>query len=451
MGSLGNRLREYGFAWPELLREFLLLGIIIIPVTAGLMADKMPDEAVALIQTMLLVWFILFITTGVFLSRKPKIVVYDNGIGLKERDDERNWSWNQITRWDGQRNTLRVNGIPMLRTGANHFYVGDEKIFSVGTHRACANQLAGLLIMKMAQANGVPRDYVAYQDGKTIQYSGVKINKNGLGGNKQSVRWEEIEQMDFKNDQLRVKRLTDKKLRKFGYVSPIASYSLMGLLDRVRRTDFIERKTVELSRSQAQIWASQGKQVVLIMLIVVPILAGVIWILSNADQHGQVSNDGLRQINAQFGSNIGIACTDEQLNTYTSGSTENKKHKFLVIDATDNNNLHIHDDFQTALPLKEQAVSGKDLTTVVCVWEYVHSVDKCDYCDVTHTRYSRDYGVSVIEIGSKTILNENVIPGTKPPSCPKTDPGDDLYGSFPSSAAFSTWLRSGGTTSGNSV
>ena len=179
MQSLGNPLREYGFAWPELFREFLLLGIIIIPVSAGLLADKSPDAAMMLIQNMLLVWFVLFITTGIFLSRKPKIVVYENGIGLKERDDEKNWNWKQITRWDGQRSTMRVNGIPMLRTGANHFYAMDEKIFSVGTHRACANQLAGLLIMKMAQANGVPRDYAAYQDGKTIQYSGVKINKNG--------------------------------------------------------------------------------------------------------------------------------------------------------------------------------------------------------------------------------------------------------------------------------
>src|SRR5689334_9221656 len=132
MQSLGDRLREYGFAWPELLREFLLLGVIIIPVSSGLLADKTPDSAATIIQTMLLVWFVLFIATGLYFSRKPKIVVYENGVGLKERDDEKTWNWKQITRWDGQRTTLRVNGIPVLRTGANHFYAGDEKIFSIG-------------------------------------------------------------------------------------------------------------------------------------------------------------------------------------------------------------------------------------------------------------------------------------------------------------------------------
>ena len=451
MQSLGNRLREYGFAWPELLREFLLLGIIIIPVSAGLAADKTPDSAATIIQTILLVWFVLFVTTGIYLSRKPKIVVYENGIGLKDRDDERNWNWSQITRWDGQRMTQRVNGIPVLRYGANHFYAGDEKIFSVGTHRSCADQLAGLLIMKMAQANGVPRDYAAYQDGKTIQYSGVKINKNGLGGNKQSVRWEEIDQMDFKNDQLRIKRLTDKKLRKFGYVSPVASYSLMGLLDRVRRTDFVERKTAELSRSRAQIWGAQGKQIAIITLAATAFVLVVIYVMAYTDQKGSGQYNGLRQINAQFGSNVGIACTGGQYDTYAYGSTQNKKHKFLVIDASDNNNPRIHDDFQTALPLKEQAASGTDLTTVVCVWEDPYLVAQCPYGDITRKRYRNDYVVSVIEVESKTILKEDYIPGTKPPSCPKTDPESDLYGSLPTSAAFTTWLHSGGTSSGNSL
>lgn len=451
MRPLGNPIREYGFAWPELLREFLLLGILVIPVTAGIASDQLPDSGVSLIQTMLLVWVVLFLATGIYFSRKPRIVVYENGIALKDRDDEKAWNWNQITRWDGQRTTQRVNGIPVFKYGSNNFYAGDEKIFVIGSHRACADQLAGLLILKMAQANGVPRDYAAFQEGKSIQYNGVMLNKNGLGGNKQAARWDEIEKMDFKGDNLRVKRLTDKKLRKFGYVSPVASYYLMGLLDRVRGTDFIERKTAELSRSRGQIWGAQGRQLALITLIVALPLIGVIWLLSTADTNGQQRNNGLRQINAQYGTDIGIACAGGQYDTYAHGESQVAKQKFLVIDSTDNNNPHISDDLQTALPLKQQAASGTDLTTVVCIWEDPYLVGQCPYGDVTRKRYRSDYVVSLIEVERKTIVIEDYLPGTKPSSCPKTDPGHDLYGSLPTSAAFTTWLRLAGEPSGNSL
>ncbi|MBZ0286671.1 MAG: hypothetical protein K8I30_03585, partial [Anaerolineae bacterium] len=347
--------------------------------------------------------------------------------------------------------TQRVNGIPVFKYGSNNFYAGDEKIFAVGTHRSCADHLAGLLILRMAQTNGVPRDYAAFQEGKTIQYDGVQINKNGLGGNKQSVRWDEIDKMDFKNDHLRVKRLTDKKLRKFGYVSPVASYYLMGLLDRVRGTDFIERKTAQLSRSRGQIWAAQGRQFALVLLIIAPFIAGLIAVIAHSETNGIQTYSGLRQINAQYGTNIGIACAGGQYDTYAYGVSQTKKHKFLIIDSTNNNNPRIHDEFQTALALKEQATSGADLTTVVCIWEDPYLVGQCPYGDVTRKRYREDYVVSLIEVETNTIIDEDYIPGTKPDSCPKTDPGSDLYGSLPTSAAFTTWLHQAGKPAENSL
>jgi hypothetical protein len=257
--------------------------------------------------------------------------------------------------------------------------------------------------------------------------------------------------MDFKGDNLRVKRLTDKKLRKFGYVSPVASYYLMGLLDRVRGTDFVERKTAELSRSRGQIYAAQGKQLALITLIVAVPLIGVIALLSSTSSKGFQTYDGLRQINTQYGTSIGIACAGGQYDTYAHGDSQITKQKFLVIDSTDNNNPHISDDLQAALPLKQQAASGSDLTTVVCVWEAPYLVGQCPYGEVTRKRYRNDYVVSLIEVERKTIIVEDYLPGTKPSSCPKTDPGYDLYGSLPTSAAFTAWLRLAGQPSGNSL
>jgi hypothetical protein len=441
MKPVGSPLREYGLSWPELLREFFLLGIVAIPLIAYLLGQEQPDVMEKIGQALALGWVVAFIMTGVHLSRRPRIVVYENGIGLKDRDDEKTWNWSQITRWDGQRTTQSVNGIPMFRYGANHFYTGEEKLFSVGAHRACADQLANLLILKMTQANSVPNAYAAYQEGQTIGFDGIAVNKNGVGGNKQSARWDEIDSLDFNNDQLRVKRQNERKFRKFGYISPVASYALMGLLDRLRGTDFVERKTAELARSRGQVWATQGGKLGLVTLIVVPPLILVMWLLSQTSATSPVRYSGLKELNAQYSPDIAVTCAGGIYETYAYGSVQSNKHKFLVIDATDGNNPQISRPLQDMLPVKEQAVSATDLTTVVCLWADPYLVGQCPYKEVTRKRYRQDYILSVIDVGTKTILSEDYIAGTMPERCPKTDPDSDLYGELPTNGEFSDWLH----------
>jgi hypothetical protein len=439
MRPLGEPLREYGFAWPELLREFLLLGLLI-PLIVALLLEG--GDTASLVPLLPFIWIGTFFAVGIHLSRRPKIIVYDNGVGLKDRDDEKAWNWSQITRWDGQRSSFSVNGLLLMRYGQNHFYVNDERIFSVGTHRACADQLANLLILKMSQPNYVAKAYEAYRQDKTIQYDGVNIHKNGLGGDKQTARWDEIEQIDFKNDQLRIKRYTDKKLRRFAYVSPVASYALMGLIDRIRGTDFVAQKTAELARSRGQIWAGHGKMALKLMMIASPLIILVVVAMAYSNEQNRERHAGMIALNDQFGVPTGTACTNKSYNSYAYGDSVRREHKFLVINANDNENPKLDTDLQNVLPRAERATSGADLTTVVCRWSDPAEINQCRFGDgVRRTRYRRDYVLAIIDVERKAIIAVDYLPGSEPDRCPAEDPGEDLYGDNPTKAEFAEWLH----------
>jgi hypothetical protein len=381
------------------------------------------------------------VIVGLRLASRPKIAVYEYGIGLRDRDDEKSWRWEHITRWDGERVTHSYEGIPTIRYGANHFYAGSERLFSISAMRDRADQLANYIFSKLAQVNGLPKDLKAYHDGHSIRYDGVNISRTGLGGNKQSVRWEEMEMLDFKNNQLRVKRYTDRKLRKFGYVSPIASYSLMALLDRTRQTDFLARKQEELLRSRGQIWWAHGKKLALVTLIVSPILIGVILYLQYGEQSGKQRYAGLIALTAQYGSEVSIACSSSQINAYTRRHGKLTEHHYLIIDATDGENPHVHESLQAAQPDDERAVSADDLTTVVCLWSSPMMMEACAYGDTKRQRYNGQYFLSVIDVTHHVVIAEDTITGTLPPTCPKAAPDADLYGFMPTSAEFIRWLH----------
>ncbi len=446
MKFLGNEMDTYGVAWPELLREFLLAGFWCGVAVVLLSVLEVQIYYVTLILGAL--WLGVFIWMARRLSQQPVIVLYENGVGLRQKDTEQNWHWTDITRWDGQRTTHSYNGIPTIRHGANHFYAGEQRIFSVDAHRERADQLANYIFSKMAQYSWLPRDLSNFDAEMDVQYDGVIGGKSGLIGRKQTVLWQEIEKVDFREDHLRVKRHSDRRLRNFGYVSPVASYRLMGLLDRQLKTDLLARKQAELSASRGKIWRAQGKMLARLTLVVSPLIILVIVFLLMSDQSGKERYAGLRELTAQFGSKVAISCAPQMYGRYEFGVPTATAPHYLIVDATDDQNPKMHQAFQSALTEAEQAASAADVTTVVCLWETTYSVGKCRYeVDgeiVRYERIRRDYFIGVFEYSDEVILSEGALIGPFPAICPDENPGGPIYGELPGTLELLNWLHDGG-------
>jgi hypothetical protein len=453
MHELGELLKTYGLNWLQLLQRFAL-GLFIPFVIAAVIWETVPGsfpsfEVAA--PYALLGAVILFLLTGLYLSlRRPRIRVYEHGVGLRQQGEERTWRWAQITRMDGTRHYQYVNGIPVWATGANHIYAGNERIFDIAVLTNGANELAGYIQMKMAQ-NHLPNLIAAYRAGEAINFNILTVNHQGISTVKGQYPWPTITDARVRfgwlsnenNARLMIER-EGQKPQKIGGLPPVQGYYLMGLLDAIRGQN-------HFAELQARYLKSRIKPGCLSLYTAVWgfILIAVVLVISVTTLAGLV-NEGQAQARrdafvSAFRPGGQVLCQPRPGSSDAPLSLTDAR--LLVVQPPAD---EAYQPYHDALSAEQQATSRTDLTHLVCVDIRWNEVEDCEYVAddservLFHIRRFRStVYLTLIDAATNQTLLEDRLRGERPTECPdEAESGHaDIYGTLPDGAAFQEWLN----------
>jgi hypothetical protein len=191
---------------------------------------------------------------------RPHFHIYEDGVVVIQNQKRDYWRWDELSHYDGTRTHFYVNGIPLARIGANHFYTrkGDTA-FSVGALTGGANVLVNYIIMKWVQQRSTSDILSLQTESAAMTYGGITLDKTGLSTKKHHLRWDEIESIQFKYgwqlDSAQVVAITkaDGRKIKLGSVEGVALYSFMALVDSIRHTSYLTQAQRELMRTEVRL------------------------------------------------------------------------------------------------------------------------------------------------------------------------------------------------------
>ncbi|MEP7284694.1 MAG: DUF6585 family protein [Chloroflexota bacterium] len=436
MEPLGERLYTYGTNWLEVIRWFFLGGLVvlctrlILGTNDGLLSDSV----------ILYGGIFLFLLIALVLALRPKqIVLYEQGIGTIIGRVEKSWHWNEITSMSGTRYSHSLNGIPMLRYGANYFYAGPEKAFSVSYMTVQSTQLVEFIRMKMTEMQ-IPRVLSEYQQGTKLNFGNIQLDQSGLGGRNQWIPWADIKGFRFRGQNLWIDRHSKPKSENLG--QPEARYMLVGILDSILGTDLFLRMQMKHLRGPKR-WFGIPRSAVLLTLVATGILAvvfGGIYVYREFNNWQQQS--ARTELATKYGNDITTLCSSAQ---NVSGKLSKPFNKYIVVDM---DNAWIHRPFQDMLQPTESAATRQDLSALVCLKASCTRVEQCYYkkdgkFDFAVDRYESDFAIALMDVKTSKTVTTGILRGGEPAPCPDTAQfGEaDIIGPAPTPNTFADWLR----------
>jgi hypothetical protein len=254
--DLGQRLGRFSTDKIYLLLQFAVYGGFVFILWAAL-ADKLGLPH----WWYLPVWIGTYVLAVILLDRiRPHFHVYEDGVVVIQNQKRDFWRWDELSHYDGTRTHTSVNGIPVARTGANHFYTrkGDTA-FSVGALTGSANVLVNYIIMKWVQQRSDGDIQRLNTEASALTFGTITLDKTGLSSPKYEVSWSAIEAIHFKyrwaldNAQVIVTIKSDGYKAKLGYLEGVALYSFMALVDSILHTDYLTQAQRELIRTEIRL------------------------------------------------------------------------------------------------------------------------------------------------------------------------------------------------------
>lgn len=440
---MGQKLQVYGTKWLEIIRWIIFAAVIIklIAVMTNLEAT-IPVDQILIIGSISL-FTILFIVVQ---RTRPEIHVYENGIGIVKGDDEKTWRWNQLTNMQGTRTTHALYGvIPIVSYGANHFYAGEEKAFSVGVLTSQANALVEMILMKMTLRD-LPRFLESYKRGETVPLGEVQLNLSGICYKNKWTQWTDITSIEQKNGKVHIQSTSNNRTIKIDMGVFALRGLLIAMLDHIRFTQML--KTLENEHLNPGIWKSL-RQPLLVMLIVIAAIAFIFGAPALSKQNQAYQAQQARdELIALAGANTMSFCSGRPVKADALSSQQNH---YVIIDM---DHQSIYKRFQDALQTAEKATSPEDVTAIVCVEVQPVQVEECLYEDRQSyyedgvfefyvNRYRKDLRIRLIDFQTYAQVGQLTLRGSIPPQCPNTASisQNDIYGQEPASSDFLDWLR----------
>jgi hypothetical protein len=254
--DLGQRLGRFSTDKIYLLLQFAVYGGFVFILWATL-ADKLGLPH----WWYLPVWIGVYALAVIALDRiRPHFHVYEDGVVVIQNQKRDYWRWDELSHYDGTRTHTSVNGIPVARTGANHFYTrkGDTA-FSVGALTGSANVLVNYIIMKWVQQRSGDDIQRLNAEDTAFTFGHITLDKTGLSTSKHNLSWDEIESIQFRYgwqlDGAKVIAITkaDGRKIKLGSVEGVALYTFMALVDSILQTDYLAQAQRELIRTEIRL------------------------------------------------------------------------------------------------------------------------------------------------------------------------------------------------------
>lgn len=264
----------------------------------------------------MLIWLLLvlgmnanpYLVTGVFVilyiltyykvqNGRTYINLHEQGVHVIKGNKEETWTWEQLTHFEGTRESHGMYFIPIVFFGFNDFYAGETVAFHLGSLTAGANILAHYCLARMAQVH-TPKIVKTIQQGETFQIHRLTITKRSYCGveykfpvtlSEYEYTYAEIEQHHFKNDgaidkyKFQVKLRDEKKKRDLLSINAQQAYYLMGIVDGLQGTNFLEEVVLDIIVNTRR-WKKNLRVnwlIVTVFLLIVVIVALAIYDISS--------------------------------------------------------------------------------------------------------------------------------------------------------------------------
>ncbi len=460
----GSPLKSYGLDWYELFQRCFGVGLIVW--AAGvLILPRLPPSLSSLDSESYTalsagIGLLIFLVYGLYeQSRRPRITLYENGIGTSQHGEEKFWRWNQITRMDGTRHYTYIYGI--LRVGGygfNQFYAGTEPAFRVEVMTAGASELVNFAFMKMAEVQ-LPAFIQSYQRGETLTMGGFNLIRQGIVTAEGTIPWSEVQSVAYRDETFQrlrtsilIRREGKRGQQKLSESAGIALYVIMGVFDSILHTHQLSETQEQRLKGGLHLSRRAQKMVLLyggIILVAIGALVAQDWIKQQNLQQEQTERD---EFASRFGPDISALCSPVNTLDETSNPIIVPSPRYVVMDVNED---HVYHPFDALLTDAQRATSRQDLTTSVCVDLSPHNIETCSYEDHQSYykngvyrfdvhRYRRDMDVYIVDIQSSTLIAETILRGTTPGDCPSTASVDqpDIYGQPPDADTFARWFQS---------
>ncbi|MBX3061610.1 MAG: hypothetical protein KF726_01465 [Anaerolineae bacterium] len=433
--SLGREIARFGRNWWESLRLFVFIGIIcLVAVTASQQREVVLSAALAFV--ILVVAMVAYYTIN-----KREIVVYEGGIGYRTRDGEKTWTWDQFTHMDGTRHTQSVNGIPMAKWGANNFYAGQEKAFSVQANTAMPDRIVQLMLAKIAQ-NYIPKLMNDIKSGRAVTLGGYPLDREGLQTRKEKILWSDIKQIDVRGNTIKLERQTDRRKINLGSLNNGSSFALLGVLDAMTNSEQLKQVADDNMTGRHYLLGMPKAGLRVVVLFVVVLLVGLGGVFGVQAYQATQANKAYQYLVSTYGSDALTLCDIKDKGKLSAVNGI----KVVVIDVQ---NRRVYDDYQKLLDPQLVATNRDEATLAICVRPSYERYETCEYGDAdasaptfTIERYLTAHDLTVIDVkGGKRVLTDALY-GSDPAECPDSAKSStrDIYGTAPSSDDFVKWV-----------
>lgn len=461
---LGSPLKSYGLNIYEAFQRAFGVALLIWAFN-DVVRSRLPPpfSTLDLTQFTIIYIFIFIIVFMIYLLyeilTRPRITIYENGIGVTQKGEEKTWRWNQINRMDGTRQYTYVYGF--LRVGGygfNQFYAGEEKAFRIEVLTAGASELADYIFMKMAECQ-LPQLIQRYQNGEKLDFGNFHLSKQGIITGKETIPWSEVRSVSYKDETFR-KQNTSVQIEREGKpgrqkigtaTSAFVLYSVMSVFDSILHTSQLSDAQAKRLKGGLRISRRMRVMTVLyaaIILLIIGIFGGQEFLKQQRLQQAQSARDTFA---TSFGPDTASLCQPVKIHTANSNTVSAPDPHFVIMDV---NEESIYQPFDLLLTDSERATSRLDLTTAVCVDVSNVRIESCAYEDhqsyykegvfrFTVDRYRTDIDVYIVDVDSSTMIARTTLRGSKPDTCPdKASIGaNDIYGSPPPASDFESWFR----------
>ncbi len=216
MHTLGNTLREYGIGWGEVIRRvcfmLLTLGLAGIILGVGQQSAPNPDLINILFVGAFLLGAFAFTIYPILvvLMQNPRLRIHERGVSLTTRGGEQSWRWDEFTLFKGLFTNYRLFGfIPLLQTGAHHFYVGDKKVITLTQLLDKPEDIYTLLATNISKAM-LPAFIRSYDRGDTLPFGSITVAKTGVIVGKDTIPVNDVKAVSTTPGKLLLQRRSTK-------------------------------------------------------------------------------------------------------------------------------------------------------------------------------------------------------------------------------------------------
>jgi hypothetical protein len=261
--------RTYGLNWWEVIRW------IIVAYIAGIVIQGVSRSRSFNLEQLTLLFLVLtaliLLVVRLYLEKNPReIKIYGYGIVTVNGKETKTFRWNELSKLEGTRYSHSYNGFPMLRYGANRFYVGETLAFSVSYFTEKSDQLVNFILSKMHEAK-IPVIMNSVQRGETLDADTVRLSQIGIGNKKDWILWGEISSLRYKSNKLYVTRFGQSKEVALGPFDTMTGYIFLGIIDQLRGTQMfaiLQREAIT-----GQMVLGNPKRIIILFILLIVVLA----------------------------------------------------------------------------------------------------------------------------------------------------------------------------------